>query len=191
VSFDFVGVLVEVSAKRGLTGLWRRLRKGRCRFRKGAGSCILGTFPTGRIHNVHHTFSPTSDFKELTFTGHLILTYLCFNALNAVSTPEFLVYLLTKGPFIHRHSHPQSQWSRCDSNCCKNGCFFCKLHWCATRRNYAFKQLIIQERPRVGRVWLARLSYPSSPMDILLIIGLSIHRSGEENFVLKDIPKNI
>ncbi|KAH8710021.1 kinase domain-containing protein [Phaeosphaeriaceae sp. PMI808] len=40
----------------------------------------------------------------------------------------------------------------------------------ATGRSYAFKQLI-QERPYIGRVWLAR--------------------SDEENFVVKDIPENI
>jgi hypothetical protein len=58
----------------------------------------------------------------------------------------------------------------------------------ATGRNYAFKQLI-QERPHVGRVWLARSDYPSSP--ILLVIWLSIRRSGEEDFILKDLPENI
>jgi hypothetical protein len=58
----------------------------------------------------------------------------------------------------------------------------------ATGRSYAFKQLI-QERSYVGRVWLARSDCP--PSSFVLIIWLRIRRSGEENFVLKDIPENI
>jgi hypothetical protein len=58
----------------------------------------------------------------------------------------------------------------------------------ATGRSYAFKQ-IIQERPHVGRVWLARSCCPSRYL--VLIVWLRLRRSGEENFVLKDIPKSI
>jgi hypothetical protein len=58
----------------------------------------------------------------------------------------------------------------------------------ATGRSYAFKQLI-QERPQVGRVWLARSDRHPSPF--MLMIWLSIHRSDEQSFVLKDIPENI
>jgi serine/threonine protein kinase len=55
-------------------------------------------------------------------------------------------------------------------------------------RRYQFEELL-QERPHVGRVWLARSEHQASW--IYLDRELISSRSGRDKFVLKDIPKNI
>jgi hypothetical protein len=55
----------------------------------------------------------------------------------------------------------------------------------ATGRHYVFKQLI-QERPHLGRVWLATSDHSRSFLTLL-----TPSRSDKESFVLKDIPKPI
>jgi serine/threonine protein kinase len=57
-----------------------------------------------------------------------------------------------------------------------------------TGRRYRFEELL-QERPHVGRVWLARSEHQAK-LD-LFRSRTNISRSGRDKFVLKDIPKDI
>ena len=57
----------------------------------------------------------------------------------------------------------------------------------AAGRRYLFKELI-QERPHLGRVWLATSEDPSHSH---VTHELKSSRSGQDKFVLKDIPKDI
>lgn len=56
-----------------------------------------------------------------------------------------------------------------------------------TGRRYLFKELI-QDRPHVGRVWLATCEYRFPSIQAQTD---DCSRSGSEKFVLKDIPKNM
>lgn len=54
-------------------------------------------------------------------------------------------------------------------------------------RRYAFKQLL-QEKPHIGRVWLAMFA---SHFESFFLLEAKLLRSNNQNFVLKDIPKSI
>lgn len=58
----------------------------------------------------------------------------------------------------------------------------------STGRCYTFKKLI-QERPHLGRVWLASFEHPL--VTYALYYNLHSCRSENEAFILKDIPQNI
>jgi hypothetical protein len=58
----------------------------------------------------------------------------------------------------------------------------------AAGRRYLFKELI-QERPHLGRVWLATSEHPCHSYHPTR--KLTTFRSGQDKFVLKDIPKDI
>lgn len=57
----------------------------------------------------------------------------------------------------------------------------------ASGRRYAFKQLL-QERPHLGRVWLAMFASYAEPFSLP---DADLLRSGNQRFILKDIPESI
>jgi hypothetical protein len=57
----------------------------------------------------------------------------------------------------------------------------------ASGRSYAFKHLF-QQRPHLGRVWLATFVWRSKSM---LLSLLTVLRSDNQKFILKDIPEAI